>query len=107
MAGDAADLDWSVLNFSGNAVYHFDVRRITPYATFGLGLERSHYDFKGGDPAAPDLSATEVAINFGGGVKYPVSERWIARADIRRFQANDLAPDYWRVYGGVTFWVKR
>jgi hypothetical protein len=30
-----------------------------------------------------------------------------ARADLRRFQANDAAPDYWRVYGGVTFLLRR
>ena len=25
------------------------------------------------------------------------------RGDLRRFQSNDLAPDYWRLYGGITF----
>jgi aspartate aminotransferase len=45
-------------------------------------------------------------INFGGGVKYPLAPRWIARGDVRRFQANDTAPDYWRLYGGIT-WVLR
>ena len=40
-----------------------------------------------------DASATEFAFNFGGGVKYAVSDRWHLRADLRRFQANDIAPE--------------
>jgi opacity protein-like surface antigen len=109
---DVADntdaLDWSITNFSANAIYHFDVRRITPYATFGLGLERSSVDVKDPDPLVlyPG-SATEIAVNFGGGVKYPIGRRMLARGDLRRFQANDLAPDYWRLYGGITFRVGR
>ena len=105
VAGDSDAVDWSVTNFSANALYHFDVKRVTPYATFGIGLERSGPD---DDPldVFPDSSA-EVAINFGGGVKYPINDRWLARGDLRRFQANDVAPDYWRLYGGLTWLIKR
>lgn len=105
VAGDSAVVDWSLTNVSINALYHFDVRHITPYATFGLGFERSDID-PGDDPNILALlvpSSTEVAYNFGGGVKYRLNDRFIARADVRRFQANDLAPDYWRLYGGLTF----
>ena len=106
--GDTANADLAVTNFSGNAVYNFPLRRVTPYATFGIGVERSSLDVKTPDPLAiyPPTS-TEVSYNFGGGVKVPVSELFVARADIRRFQANDLAPDYWRLYGGLTWWIKR
>jgi hypothetical protein len=38
IAGDNDAVDWSVTNFSGNFIYHFDVKRVTPYATFGIGL---------------------------------------------------------------------
>ncbi|MGH9374307.1 MAG: outer membrane protein [Vicinamibacterales bacterium] len=108
-AGDTHDIDWSVSNFSANAVYHFDVKRITPYATFGLGVERSSFDDQDTNRLDLDLdpSATEVSINFGGGVKYPINTRWVARGDIRRFQANDIAPDYWRLYGGISWVVRR
>lgn len=108
VAGDTDAIDWSVTTFSANAIYHFDVRRVTPYATFGIGLERSGYGLKDPDPLAliADPSSTEIAINFGGGVKYPLTPRWIARGDLRRFQANDIAPDYWRLYGGITFTVR-
>lgn len=106
--GDNANTDWSLTTFSGNVVYHFDVKRVTPYATFGLGYERSSIDVKVSDPPAllpPD--STEIAYNFGGGLKYPITDRLLARGDLRRFQANDLAPDHWRLYGGLSFRIKR
>jgi opacity protein-like surface antigen len=108
VAGDTDDVDWSVTNFSGNAIYHFDVRRITPYATFGLGFERSSLDVENPDILALyPPSATEISYNFGGGVKYPLTPRLLVRGDLRRFNANDSAPDYWRLYGGLTFRVGR
>lgn len=108
VAGDTADLDWSITNFSANAVYHFDVRRVTPYATFGIGFERSSLDVKNPDILALTVpSSTELSYNFGGGVKYPITPRMLVRGDLRRFNANDLAPDFWRVYGGITFRVGR
>lgn len=108
VAGDDDNLDWSITNISGNFLYHFDVRRVTPYATFGLGFERSSLDFKVPDPAAQTIpSSTEMSFNFGGGVKYPVNDSLLVRGDLRRFEANDLAPDYWRLYGGLTFTLGR
>jgi hypothetical protein len=106
VASDSADIDWSVTTFSANAIYHFDVRRVTPYATLGLGFERSSYGLKDALDL-PDLSSNELSVNFGGGVKYPINDRWLARGDLRRFAANDLAPDHWRLYGGLTFNVGR
>jgi opacity protein-like surface antigen len=106
--GDDDNLDWPVTTYSANALYHFDVRGFTPYATFGLGVEHVSRSVKNPEPLILyPASSTEVAYNFGGGVKYPVSERFLARADLRRFQSTDLSPDYWRLYGGLTFWVKR
>jgi opacity protein-like surface antigen len=102
VAGDSADVDWSVTTFSGNAIYHFDARHVTPYATLGLGFEHSGHSLN--DLAdVPDLSATEITVNFGGGVKYPLNDRWTARGDLRRFVASDIAPDHWRLYGGLTY----
>ena len=108
IAGDTENLDWALTNLSANVIYHFDrVPRFTPYATFGLGWERSNLDFDD-DVEDVDLdSSTEVAWNLGGGVKYPLTDRIIARADLRRFQVNDELPDHWRLYGGLTFWIKR
>lgn len=109
VAGSTPDLDWSLTNFSGNVIYHFAVPRVTPYATAGLGWEHSNLDVDD-DATIFDLdipSSTEIAWNFGGGVKYPINERILARGDVRRFQVNDVAPNHWRVYGGLTFWIKR
>lgn len=113
VVGDDDDLDWSLTNISGNVVVHFDVPRVTPYATAGLGWERSNPDFDTPpDPLANTVdlrpgSSTEIAWNFGGGVKMELNDRLLARADLRRFQVNDLAPDHWRLYGGLTFWIRR
>lgn len=105
VAGDDDILDWSLTNIHGNVIYHFDTPRVTPYGVFGLGWERSSPEFEGD---VLDLeSSTEIAWNIGGGVKVPVTDRLIARADLRRFQVNDEAPDHWRLYGGLTFWIKR
>jgi opacity protein-like surface antigen len=107
VSGDDENIDWSVTSFSGNVIYHFDVVRVTPYATVGLGFSRSSVHVDHPDPVAlVQPSSTEVTVNFGGGVKYPISDRLLARADLRRFQANDLAPDYWRIYGGLTFVIR-
>ena len=109
VAGDDENLDWALTNIHANVIYHFDgVPRLTPYATLGIGSERSNPDFEVPDPLALTAGSTnEVAWNIGGGVKVPVGDRLLARGDLRRFQANDLAPDHWRLYGGVTFWIKR
>jgi opacity protein-like surface antigen len=104
VAGDTDNIDWAVTTFTANAIYHFDVLRVTPYATVGLGLERSSVDVKVPDPLAlVQPSSTEIVWNFGGGAKYKLSDRMLVRADLRRFQANDSAPDFWRLYGGLTF----
>ncbi len=109
VAGDDDNLDWSLTTINANVIYHFDVPRLTPYATLGLGWERSRPDFDDPDPFALTTigSSTEVAWNVGGGVKVPVGDRLLARGDLRRFQVNDLAPNHWRLYGGLTFWIRR
>jgi opacity protein-like surface antigen len=108
VAGDNAGIDWSVTTVTGNFVYHFDVRHVTPYATFGLGFERSSVDVKVSDPVALIApSATELTFNFGGGVKYRLAQQLLLRGDLRRVEANDLAPDYWRAYAGLVFQFRR
>jgi opacity protein-like surface antigen len=105
VAGDLSALDMNLTTISGNVIYHFDVLRVTPYATVGLGWQRTGISVE--DDALEDSSETEIAWNFGGGIKYPINDRVLARADLRRFQVNDLGPDHWRLYGGLTFWLKR
>ena len=108
VSGDNEFVDTSVTTISGNFVYHFDVKRVTPYATVGLGWEYVSVDLDDVNDDPDDAETdTEIAWNFGGGVKVPLTSRVLLRGDLRRFQGNDLAPDHWRVYGGVTFWIKR
>lgn len=108
VVGDDDNLDWSLTNYSGNVLYHFNAPRVTPYATFGIGWERSSPSVDVPDPVALiPARSTEIAWNFGGGAKMELNNRLIARADVRRFQVNDAAPDHWRIYAGLTFFVKR
>jgi hypothetical protein len=108
VAGDNDLLDWSLTNIGGTVLYHFPLPRFVPYAAFGLGWERSNPDSDDDETLAQTIgSSTEIAWNIGGGVKVPITERFMARGDLRRFQVNDVAPDHWRLYGGLTFWLKR
>jgi len=108
VAGDDEFLDYRLTNISGNVVYHFDMRHVTPYATVGLGWQYSTPDVKDENPGPFPDNSTEIAWNFGGGAKVPLyGGRLLARVDLRRFQVNDIGPDHWRLYGGVTFWIKR
>ena len=107
VAGDLSAVDINLTTIGGNVVYHFDVLRVTPYATAGLGWVRTAGSVDDDTLEDDSDSETEIAWNFGGGIKYPLTNRMIARADLRRFQVNDFGPDHWRFYGGVTFWLKR
>lgn len=97
--GDSSSADIGLLTLSANGVYHFDTgTAYVPYATFGLGVGRASFDF-------PDLdeSHTELAFNFGGGVKKAINDKIGWRADLRYFNVNDDNPNFWRLSGGVTF----
>ena len=48
-----------------------------------------------------DDTSTNFGWNWGGGIKAAVSPRFGVRADLRYFAGDDLAPDHWRLYGGV------
>jgi OOP family OmpA-OmpF porin len=98
--GDTDDVDLGITTFSANGVYHFDTQtKFVPYATLGLGFGSMGLDVEGVD----DESNTEFLVNLGGGVKYPVTDRLQVRGDLRYFSINDENPNFWRVYGGVTF----
>jgi len=36
-------------------------------------------------------------------VKFALTPKLLLRGDLRVFQSNDVAPDYWRLYAGLTF----
>jgi OOP family OmpA-OmpF porin len=100
IVGDTDSVDLGITTFSANGVYHFDTQtKFVPYATLGLGFGSMSLDVEGVD----DESNTEFLVNLGGGVKYPVTDRLQVRGDLRYFSINDENPNFWRVYGGVTF----
>ncbi|HEX6324673.1 MAG TPA: porin family protein [Vicinamibacterales bacterium] len=105
LVGDNDDVDWSVLTAGGNVLYHFPLANgMAPYATAGLGFARS--SFSAPEPALTD-DATEFGFNFGGGLKAPLTDTLAARGDIRYFKYIDEGPDGWRVYGGLTWKLRR
>jgi opacity protein-like surface antigen len=90
---------WSV---SANLLYNFTGQTgFTPYVAGGIGV-------LGADADAEDLglaednTSTEFAWNWGGGAKTALSDRWGLRADLRFFNGDELVPDHWRLFGGVT-----
>jgi opacity protein-like surface antigen len=99
--GEFLQVDTNVWTLSGNVLYHFAQPQFTPYVTLGLGVVGSDPDF--GDDLLPEDedSTTAFAFNWGGGIKSALNDRVGIRADIRYFNADDLAPDHWRFYGGV------
>jgi OOP family OmpA-OmpF porin len=100
IVGDTDSVDLGITTFSANGVYHFDTQtKFVPYATLGLGFGSMGLDVEGVD----DESNTEFLVNLGGGVKYPVTDRLQVRGDLRYFSVNDENPNFWRVYGGVSF----
>lgn len=82
------------LSFSGNYLYHFSPLRgrFVPYATAGIGgsrygLELGQIDGSttnnNHNEGGPDRRQTAVTGNFGGGVKYLLSDRFALRLDVR------------------------
>jgi len=103
LIGDDEDFDLSYTTFSGNLLYHFTTAEIFPYGTLGIGVSRQHLSLPGPEN---DESDADFAVNFGGGVKLPFSDRAGFRADLRYFSVPD-DDDFWRLYGGVTFRLRQ
>ena len=98
--GLIGEVDSTVWTLSGNVLYHFVARNVTPYATGGLGLLAAHTDAEETGLVDDDTSY-EFTVNFGAGLKAALSDRFGLRGDLRYFLGDDLAPDHWRLYGGV------
>ena len=100
--GVLAQFDTAVTSLAANVLYHFAADDFTPYATLGVG-----FMFADTDAEATGLTDDETegafAWNWGAGIKSAVSDRFGLRADLRYFNADELTPDHWRLYGGVVF----
>jgi len=104
--GVVTPFDANVVTGSINALYHFAAENWAPYATVGLGFGHADTDL---DPFEMGLDDTRTALmlNFGGGVKTRIGDRTNFRAGLRYFNGNDLVPDFWRPYVGLSFLVGR
>lgn len=78
--------------------------RVVPYLAGGLGLEE--YGTATHIPQFGVVTQEQLglAVNAGGGLYVPVTERWGLRTDVRWFNGlSRSGPEHWRVFNGVTF----
>jgi opacity protein-like surface antigen len=100
--GELIEFGTSIWALSANVLYNFAGQTgFTPYVAGGLGMLSADADAEDLGLTEDDTS-TQFAWNWGGGVKSALSDRFGLRADLRFFNADDLAPDHWRLYGGVS-----
>jgi OmpA-OmpF porin, OOP family len=86
-ASDATDsiplaLDSHQFHAHVNAVYHLPMETVVPYVTAGMGLVR----FSGEASAlgqSADVDENRFAMNFGGGVKWFLTDTFAVRVDAR------------------------
>jgi opacity protein-like surface antigen len=100
--GIPVTFDTSVWTLSGNVLYHFITQEnFTPYVTAGIGVLGSSPDLP--TDLFPDVNerTNSFAWNVGAGVKTAISDRFGLRGDLRHFNGSGLAPDHWRLYGGI------
>jgi hypothetical protein len=99
------DVDSSLTTFHAAAVYFFETDYVAaPYVAGGVGI--GHFSHDVTNP--PDsISRTEVGVNLGGGITYPIRERMLVRGDFRYFGHIDDVPTAWRLLAGVTFALRR
>ena len=98
-------VDSSLTTFHAGVLYFFDTGYVAiPYVAGGLGIGRFSHDVTN----PPDsIGRTEVGVNLGGGIAYPIRERVLARGDFRYFGHIDDVPTTWRLIGSVTFALPR
>jgi opacity protein-like surface antigen len=104
MAPGDADVDSSLTTVHASALYFLDTAYVlTPYVAGGIGLGKFSHDVR--NPPA-SIGQTEVGVNLGGGVTYPVGSAFI-RGDFRYFKHIDNVPSVWRFGIGVSVRVGR
>jgi opacity protein-like surface antigen len=99
--GELIEFGTSIWALSANVLYNFTGEDFTPYVAGGLGMLSADADAEDLGLTDDDTS-TEFAWNWGGGIKSALSDRFGVRADLRFFNGDELAPDHWRLYGGLT-----
>jgi opacity protein-like surface antigen len=102
LSGEDSSVDASVLSVAVSGLYIFQLAGLEPYGALGIGFSRFTTEVSTGESEV-DESHTEFAFNLGGGVRRQIGTRTSVRGDVRYFNVNDENPNFWRVYGGVTF----
>ena len=90
-----------VVLLAGHVLYHPTERVLfQPYGSVGGAFVRLT------SGAAQADASTDVAMTLGGGGWVAMREWMALRVDARFFHVNN-APNFWRVYGGITFVLGR
>jgi hypothetical protein len=99
------DVDSSLTTFHAAALYFFETDYVAaPYVAGGVGIAAFSHDVTN----PPDsISRTEVGVNLGGGITYPIRDRVLVRGDFRYFGHIDDVPTAWRILGSVTLALPR
>jgi opacity protein-like surface antigen len=89
--------------FSANVVGQLPRGPVRPFVTGGVAAV--HFNFDTSDFGTLTPSETDLALNIGGGIKIPVTDSVMLRAEARYYHANsDFAEDsikFTEVSGGV------
>ena len=106
--GQLIAFDSSIWGMSANLLYHFtgEGESVTPYVAAGLGFVNTDAELED-TLLVDDDTSTKFAWNWGGGIKSSLNDRYGLRADIRYFTGDELAPDHWRLYGGLMIHMGR
>ena len=100
--GEPTEFGTSIWSLSANVLYNFSGQTgFTPYLAGGVGMLSATAEAEDLGLAEDDTSK-EFAWNWGGGAKTALSDRWGLRVDLRFFNGDELVPDHWRLFGGVT-----
>ena len=76
-------------DINGGIHYQFALKnaKFRPYAAAGIGIVRSSGSVSGGGVSV-GISNTDFAFNFGGGLRYQLSERWGIRPELKIFAGS-------------------
>jgi len=98
-----------VLAYQANLRADFPLRAWTPYLAAGAGAVTFLSNTDPDRTPQLDKSQTAFAINFGGGLAYPLTERWALRGDVREFVAfpSNNAAGLSNSTGADQIWMER